>query len=191
MNINELMEMLSNKDAINKLGATAGIESDKVEKLISLGLPTIMKAMDRNTKTNDGAESLMKALKQHEDDDVDDLEKFINKLDKNDGAKMLNHIFSNKNQAVQNNLAQQTGLDTSQVSSMLQQLAPLLIGVLGNQQKKQNLDVNNLSSLMNGALKKSGKGGMMDLAEQFLDADKDGSIVDDVGKMLGGFFKKK
>lgn len=191
MNINELMEMLSNKDAINKLGATAGIESDKVEKLISLGLPTIMKAMDRNAKTNDGAESLMKALKQHEDDDVDDLEKFINKLDKNDGAKMLNHIFSNKNQAVQNNLAQQTGLDTSQVSSMLQQLAPLLIGVLGNQQKKQNLDVNNLSSLMNGALKKSGKGGMMDLAEQFLDADKDGSIVDDVGKMLGGFFKKK
>ena len=191
MNINELMEMLSNKDAINKLGASAGIESDKVEKLISLGLPTIMKAMDRNTKTNDGAESLMKALKQHEDDDVDDLEKFINKLDKNDGAKMLNHIFSNKNQAVQNNLAQQTGLDTSQVSSMLQQLALLLIGVLGNQQKKQNLDVNNLSSLMNGALKKSGKGGMMDLAEQFLDADKDGSIVDDVGKMLGGFFKKK
>lgn len=191
MNINELMEMLSNKDAINKLGASAGIESDKVEKLISLGLPTIMKAMDRNAKTNDGAESLMKALKQHEDDDVDDLEKFINKLDKNDGAKMLNHIFSNKNQAVQNNLAQQTGLDTSQVSSMLQQLAPLLIGVLGNQQKKQNLDVNNLSSLMNGALKKSGKGGMMDLAEQFLDADKDGSIVDDVGKMLGGFFKKK
>ena len=191
MNINELMEMLSNKDAINKLGASAGIESDKVEKLISLGLPTIMKAMDRNAKTNDGAESLMKALKQHEDDDVDDLEKFINKLDKNDGAKMLNHIFSNKNQAVQNNLAQQTGLDTSQVSSMLQQLAPLLLGVLGNQQKKQNLDVNNLSSLMNGALKKSGKGGMMDLAEQFLDADKDGSIVDDVGKMLGGFFKKK
>ena len=191
MNINELMEMLSNKDAINKLGASAGIESDKVEKLIGLGLPTIMKAMDRNAKTNDGAESLMKALKQHEDDDVDDLEKFINKLDKNDGAKMLNHIFSNKNQAVQNNLAQQTGLDTSQVSSMLQQLALLLIGVLGNQQKKQNLDVNNLSSLMNGALKKSGKGGMMDLAEQFLDADKDGSIVDDVGKMLGGFFKKK
>ncbi len=191
MNINDLMEMLNNKDTVNKLGKSAGIEADKVEKLIGLGLPTIMKAMDRNAKASGGAESLMKALKQHEDDDVEDLDKFLNNVDKNDGAKMLNHIFSNKNQTVQNNLAQQTGLETNQVSSMLQQLAPLLIGVLGNQQKQQNIDVNSLSSMMNGALKKSGKGGMMDLAEQFLDADKDGSIVDDVGKMLGGFFKKK
>jgi len=30
----------------------------------------------------------------------------------------------------------------------------------------------------------------MDLAEKFLDSDKDGSIVDDVGKLMGKFFKK-
>jgi len=32
---------------------------------------------------------------------------------------------------------------------------------------------------------------MMDIAAQFLDKDKDGSVVDDIGDMLGGMFGKK
>ncbi|MDW7739102.1 MAG: DUF937 domain-containing protein [Bacillota bacterium] len=114
---------------------------------------------------------------------------FLKNVDTKDGAKMLQHIFSGNNDRVQNNLARQTGMKKDQVSGVLTQLAPLLIGALGQQKKEQKLDESGISGLLNG-LMGQGDSGVMGLVTNMLDKDQDGSIVDDIGGMLGNFFKK-
>jgi hypothetical protein len=88
-------------------------------------------------------------------------------------------------------IAKEAGLGKDEVGGILSQLAPLLMGVMGQQQKQQGVGTSGIASLVTDALGKSAKGGMMDIAAQFLDKDKDGSVVDDIGDMLGGMFGKK
>jgi hypothetical protein len=79
-------------------------------------------------------------------------------------------------------------MDSNQVSSILAQLAPLVMGFLGQQKKQQNLDASGISGLLTNTLGQSGSG-MMNMAAQLL-TDKDGNIMDDVGNLMGKFFKK-
>jgi hypothetical protein len=196
MNIQELiMKQMSNPEVLDQLGKTVGANPEQVQKLAQLGLPTMLEALNRNAGTPEGAQALAGALEQHQDTNVDDLAGFLKNVDTQDGAKILQHVLSGKSDRVQNNLARQTGLDGSQVSGLLQQFAPLLLGLLGNQKKEENLDaagVAGLTSQLTNTLGQSGGGGgLMGIAAQFLDADKDGDIVDDLGKLLGGFLGKK
>ena len=191
MNISSLFGMLMNKETLENLGGSVGANKEQVQKLINLGMPTMMKAMDRNTKTESGAQSLYKALQKHQDDNVEEMARNPDKVDKTDGEKILNHIFEDKNERVQTNLAKQTNLVQNQVSTVLSQLAPLVLGALGQQQKELDVNVSNLSNLMGGAVEQSGSSDVVKMAEQLLDADKDGSILDDVGRMFGKLFKRK
>ncbi|SCZ80103.1 DUF937 domain-containing protein [Acidaminobacter hydrogenoformans] len=191
MNLMELLAgQLNNPDALNKLGQSVGANPEQVNQLAKIGLPTLMKALGQNASTPEGASALAKALEQHEEDDVDDLDGFLGKVDTNDGEKILEHILSGKKQVVQQNLASQTGLQSSQVSGLLTQLAPLLLGALGQQKKQQNLDASGVSNLLNGAMSR-GDSGLMGMASKILDADKDGDIMDDIGNLIGSFMKKR
>jgi len=81
-------------------------------------------------------------------------------------------------------------METGQVDGIMTQLAPLLLGALGQQKKQQRLDSAGIPGLLSGLLEKGGNGGIMGMVTNLLDADDDGSIIDDVGNLLGGFFKK-
>jgi hypothetical protein len=190
MNIMDLISgQLDNQNVLNQLGKSADAEPSQVQQLVKLGLPALVQALGRNASTPAGADSLAKALDQHQEDPVDDIEGFLNQVDTQDGSKILQHTFSGNNERVQQNLAQNTGLATGQVANLLTQLAPLVLGVLGQQKKQQNLDASGVSGLLNSVLGQAGSSGLMDKVKQMLDSDHDGDIMDDVKKLLGGFMK--
>ena len=62
---------------------------------------------------------------------------------------------------------------------MLQMIAPMIAGMLNNQLKASNLQDS------------ADSGSMMSMLTQFLDQNKDGSIVDDIFRIAGDFFGKK
>lgn len=182
---------LNNPDTLSRLGQPAGVETSQVQQLVQLGLPTLLQALGQNAATAEGAEALTGALTQHQDDNVEDIEGFLNNVNTEDGAKMLGHIFADRQQSVNSNLAQQTGLESSQVSGVMAQLAPLVLGALGQQKKEQDLDSTGVAGLLSGLLAQGGGGGgLADIAMSLLDADKDGDVMDDVGDMLSSFLKK-
>lgn len=183
-------DQLTNPDTLRKLGQTVGAQPEQVQKVAQLGLPALLQALGNNAGTSGGAESLAGALDQHKDDDVDDIDGFLNTVNPNDGAKILQHAFAGKNEIVQNNLARQSGLQTGQVSGLMAMLAPLLLGALGNQKKAQNIDASGLSGMLSGVLGQAGNKGLMGMVTNLLDSDKDGDIMDDVGNLLKGFMKK-
>jgi len=195
MDILELLQNLSgNSSALKQLNKKIDAEPAKVEKAVQISIPMLMEALNRNTNNPQGSQSLAKALEQHQDDNVNNLENFLQNVDTEDGSKILQHIFSNKNQAVQNNLSKTTGLKQDQVGSILASLAPMLLGFLGNQKKAQNLDANGISKLTSSLsqnLQSSSGGSLFSLATKLLDSNKDGSIIDDILNMFGKVKKGK
>ncbi|MGI1659724.1 MAG: DUF937 domain-containing protein [Desulfitobacterium sp.] len=91
---------------------------------------------------------------------------------------------------VQNNLAKQTGLEAGQVSGIMTQLAPLLLGALGQQKKQKNLDSSGIAGLLSSLSDQGANSGLMGMVTNLLESDNDGSIVDEVGSLLKGFLKK-
>lgn len=180
---------LEGSDALERLGSSVGASPDQVRALAGEGLPALMQALGRNAGTADGAASLAGALDQHQDDGVDDMAGFLQGVDAEDGAKILGHLFPEGDADVRNGLARSTGLDAGQVAGLLQRLAPLVLGVLGRQKKDLGLDASGISGLLGGFA--GGGGNPLGAAAGLLDADKDGSVLDDVGDLLGGLLGKK
>ncbi len=151
-----LTKQLNDPRALEELGKKAGARPDQAQQLAQNALPALLKTLQQNASTPEGAKSLNKALEDHKDDKVDDIPSFLKNVDTNDGAKMLQHIFGSKNETVQKDLAKKAGMDTNQVSNLLTQLAPLVLGALGNQKKQQGgSDVMNLiGGVLGGIFKK-------------------------------------
>lgn len=193
MDILSILNSLQEKQTVNQLTKSVGGDSDQVQRAVELGLPMLMQAMTKNAQTPQGAASLNKALDQHKEDPLDDVLGFLKGADINDGKKILGHIFNQKTQKVEQNLAAQTGMSENQVEKLLAQLAPVVLGALGKEKNQKGVDASGLASMLpmiTGFLGSGKNNDVLGMAAKLLDADGDGDIMDDVSKMIGGFFKK-
>ncbi|MDD2591869.1 MAG: DUF937 domain-containing protein [Erysipelotrichaceae bacterium] len=185
-----ITQQLSNPKTLSLLGQKINAKPSQVKEAAQLGIPTLLQALTRNTSSQQGARSLAKALDDHQDDNIDDIESFLDHLDPDDAKKMLKHILADKSDRVQTNVAKKTGLQTDQVSNLMTQLAPLLMGALAKQKREEKVDENGLQGLLGGLLNQGGGNDLMGMVSNLLDADDDGNVMDDVGGLLQGFFKK-
>ena len=194
MNLEALLGLLNNQD-LNQLTSQIGGNESDVKGGLTAALPAILGALNRNTQTAEGAESLNKALEKHDGSVLNDISGYLSNPDLADGAGILNHLFGGQTNNVAQAVSQSSGLDTNGSMKMLQMLAPLVLGALGQQKKENNLDAAGLDSLTSMLASNFGSNeqasGMMGLVTNLLDADKDGSIVDDVMGLVGKFFGGK
>jgi hypothetical protein len=103
-----------------------------------------------------------------------------------DGSGILGHLFGGKEQTIAKAVSTKSGMDMSSVMKLLQMAAPVVMGYLGKQTRQQNVnDSNGIESLLGGLLGKNA-GKEQSLVTQLLDADGDGSIVDDLMGMASG-----
>ncbi len=151
--VNLLTKQLNDPKVLEQLGKSVGADPKQTQQLAQVALPALMGALQKNAANPEGAKSLDKALEKHQDDKVEDILGFLKNVDTNDGAKMLQHIFGGQKEAVQTNLAQKAGLQSNQALDLLTQLAPLVLGALGNQKKQgEQSDLTNLISGVIGSL---------------------------------------
>lgn len=170
---------------------------NKTQDVLTMALPVLMAAMKRNAATPQGAEGLLGALNsKHDGSILDNLGGlFGGGLDSNvldDGGKILGHVLSGKQKHVENALSQKSGMDASSVAQILKVAAPILLGVLGKQKRQQNVNSpSGIEGLLGGLLGGNSPKQEQSFLESILDADNDGSMVDDVAGMLLGGNKKK
>lgn len=186
-----LTSQISGK-ALEGLASQLGADSGTTSSAISAALPMIVGALARNASSKDGAASLANALdKDHDGGIMDNLTDFLGSSDNGPGGAILGHVFGNKRTGVEAGLSQMTGLSTGQAGSLLENLAPIVMGQLGRQKKSSGLGIEDLAGLLAGESNtaRSQSGGAMDLLSSLLDQDGDGSMLDDIGGMLGKFLK--
>lgn len=173
--------------------------ADKTSQVVSMALPLLMGAMKRNASTPQGAQGLMGALNsKHDGAILDNLGGFfgggVDESAKIDGLGILGHVLGGSQDNVVGALSQRSGMDSNSVMKILQVIAPIVLGYLGQQKKQQNVTSEAgigdlLGGLMGGGRKQKKQ---QSLIESLLDGDNDGSILDDVaGMVLRGSGKKK
>lgn len=195
-----ILDLLSSdlgKTIISGVSGSTNTEQSKTSSVLTMALPVLMKAMERNASTPEGAQGLMGALEsKHDGSILDNLSSLfgggVDDNVKTDGAKILGHVLGQKQQGVQQVIGQKSGVDAGSVGEILKVAAPILMGVLGKQKKQNNVSSqNDLGSMLGGMLGGGSAKQEQSFLEQVLDADGDGSVVDDVAGMLLGGGKKK
>lgn len=185
------------REMIQGVSRETGQPENKTADLLGMALPVLMGAMKKNASTPQGAQGLMNALSsKHNGSILDDLGGlFAGGVDSSvldDGAGILGHVLGAKQPAVEQALSQKSGMDAGTIANILKIAAPLIMGYLGRQQARSNVsDANDLTSLLGGMLGGQSQGNQS-LITSLLDADGDGSVLDDVaGMVMGGSAKKK
>ena len=192
MNLEALLGLLQGQD-LGQLAEQVGGNEGQVKNGVMAALPAMLTALSKNTGTEKGAQELNNVLeKKHDGSILDNLSGYLSNPDLKDGAGILNHLFGNQTSNVANAVSQSSGLDTNGSMKMLQMLAPILMGMLGQQKKQNNLDaegIGNLTSMLASNFgSEAGASGIMEAVTNLLDANKDGNVMDDIMGMVGKFF---
>lgn len=189
----QLMQQLS-EEGISQIGRQLGADEQKTGSALLAAVPLLVSALANNASKPDGAQALHQALAQDHDGSIlNDVPGFLSNPQTANGAGILGHILGSQQPAVTQGLAHNTGLDGDQVGQLLQIVAPLLMGALGQQQQQQGLDPNGLSAFLGGQQQQVAQQAgpdMISLLNSLLDTDRDGSALDEilgaVGRLLGG-----
>ncbi|WP_431134359.1 DUF937 domain-containing protein [Psychroserpens mesophilus] len=185
------------KTIISGVSGSTGTEQNKTSSVLTMALPVLMKAMERNASTPEGAQGLMGALSsKHDGSILDNLGGLfgggVDQNVKTDGAKILNHVLGQRQTGVQQIIGQKAGIDAGSVGEILKVAAPILMGVLGKQSRQNNVsNPNELTGLLGGLLGGNSTKNEQSFLESILDADGDGSVIDDVAGMVLGSAKNK
>uniref|UniRef100_UPI0040498F02 DUF937 domain-containing protein n=2 Tax=Gelidibacter sp. TaxID=2018083 RepID=UPI0040498F02 len=182
---------------VNGVAGQTNQPTNKTQEVLTMALPVLMEAMRRNASNPQGAEKLLGAINsKHDGSILDNLGGLFNGgVDANvieDGGKILGHVLGNKQQSVETAISQKSGLDAGSIAQILKVAAPILMGMLGNQAKEKQVNSpSGLEDLLGGLVKGNSPKQERSFLESILDADGDGSVIDDVAGMVLGGNKKK
>jgi hypothetical protein len=192
----DLLNSDMGKQLIGGASAQSGQSADKTSSVLNMALPFLLGAMKKNSATPDGAAGLLGALNgKHDGSILDNLGGlFDGGVDDNvqqDGAGILGHILGGSQPKIENAISQKSGMDAGSVAQILKVAAPILMGLIGKQTRQNNVsDSGGLGDLL-GGLMGGGQQQEQSFLESLLDADGDGSVIDDVAGMVMGGDKKK
>lgn len=207
MDLLDLVKSQLSDQLIDGLSSQVGIGNrEQTQNATLAAATTLINALSRNAATQDGASALSGALnRDHDGSILNDLAGMLLNQGQNNnantqssmlnGAGILKHVLGGKQNDVIGLIAKMAGLDQNASASILTKIAPLVMGVLGQQQRQQSLDPSGLADLLSQNKRTiQQKDTSMGIFEKILDQDGDGSIADDAAnigmKLLGGLFKK-
>ncbi len=167
--------------AVGQLAKQFGLNSGQTNSALAQLIPALAGGLKNNVNQG-GLGSLLSALnKGNHSQYLDDPNGLSSQGTVNDGNSILGHLLGSKDvsRKVAASAASQTGIDPSILKKMLPIVATMVMGSLG----KQSSTGGALASLLGGG--QSQGSGAANLLTSFLDADGDGSMVDDLlGKLL-------
>jgi len=169
-----------------------GISETTANTAIQMAIPLILAALARNASQPQEAQSLHQAISNDHDGSIfDNLMGYLGNPQSANGTGILGHVFGSQQPAIENNLAQATGMDQSSAAGVLATVAPLVMGSLGQAQQQNGLDASGLSNLLNSQQDEAQANapGAMGMLSSMLDQNKDGNTMDDLSRMAANFFK--
>ncbi|QCX39527.1 DUF937 domain-containing protein [Aureibaculum algae] len=198
-NLLDLLNSDLGKTLINGASQQLGQDKAKTTSALSAALPLILGAMKNNAKTPEGASGLLSALNndKHSGGILDNLGSILGGggIDDDvlsDGAGILGHVFGGKEQNVAGAVSKSSGLDMGSAMQILKVAAPFIMGALGKQSRQQGVtSTSGLGDLLGGMLGGDDNPEEQSMITRLLDADGDGSVIDDVAGMILGSGSKK
>ena len=189
-------------DVIKQLSQQTGAAPEQTMTAAQGIFSTLLSGLANNTATQGGAENLLSALdRDHDGSILNDVMGLVTGAAQGNaaanGAGILGHILGGQQQDAAQMLSQTTGVNQSGIMDMMIKLAPMVMGVLGQQNQQQGgLNPSALSGLLGNAVQSQSSNPLMQMATRFLDKNGDGNAVDDIvgmvgSRLLGSMFGRK
>ena len=179
--------------AVRQIAQRMGVSESTAEHAVRLAVPLLVAALARNAAQPQGAQALQQAVaRDHDGSVLENLPAILGDPQTANGAGILGHVFGGQRGSVESNLAQATGLDPAAAGSLLEMVAPLVMGAVGRDQRQNGLDAGGLAEYLGTQQQQQAQASspdVMGMLSTMLDANKDGNVVDDIGRMAGDFFK--
>jgi hypothetical protein len=184
MSMNLLDALLNARggSAVNDLGQNFGLDRNQTESALAQLLPALSSGLKRNVSSESGLQSLLSALSgtRHQMY-LDDPATLGSPDTVRDGNGILGHLLGSKDvsRRVAQRASEKTGIGTEILKKMLPVVASMVMGSLSKQTSASNFQQ---------AATREPAGGLLGMLSPFLDADKDGSVADDLLGMAGKLF---
>ena len=174
--IDELMQELP----ISDIAAKLGVDEATASKAVNQALPALFGGLQANAQDPAGAESIAKAVQQHDPKLVEGGVK-LDEVDEADGQKIVGHVFGAQKQDVVAALGKTQGPGGGDlIQKLLPILAPIVLSYLAKQFR-----------VPGGGAQQPG-GGLGDVLGDLLGGGgRGGGIGDVLGDLLGGAGKGK
>lgn len=179
-------------DSLQKMSSALGTDNATTSNAVNAALPLLVAALAKNSASPEGATALAGALdRDHDGSALNDLSSLLDQAPGGMGQKILGHILGGRQSTIAQSLGASTGMDSGKATALLAMLAPLVLAYLGRAKREQGLDAGGLGSVLGSeragmAARAGSPGGLMSM----LDRDGDGSVVDDVGGLVGKMFRR-
>lgn len=201
MDLMDLMKGQLTPEILAQLGQQTGAAPAETATAAEGVLSTLLGGLAKNAQTPQGATGILGALdRDHDGSILNDIMGMVTgavsgNSSASNGAGILGHILGGQQQGAAQVVSQASGVSQSGVMDMMIKLAPMVMGVLGQQKQQQGLDASGLAGLLGGSVQNASGNPLMKMATQFLDKDGDGNVMDDLmgmvgSKLMGGLFKR-
>jgi len=121
---------------IDQIASQLGVDHSEARRAVQEGGATILTGLKANAQTPEGAASLERALGRH-GNEVSGGAIDLNAVDTADGQKILGHIFGGQENEVARKLSDEPKTAGIDFGKLLPMLAPIILGLIANQQKGQ------------------------------------------------------
>jgi hypothetical protein len=213
MNMMDMILSAAGGQAPQQIGQQLGLNPQQAQGAIAALLPAISSALKHNTSSPQGLAGLLGALQKGQHDQYLENPAQLGQPERiTEGNAILGHLFGSKDvsRAVASRAAEQTGVGADVLKKMLPMVAMMAMGSLGKQTRQPSMASGIAGLAVNKMMGGGVKGGIasavigsllggqkrqtrqaqqahqqgMGLIGNMLDADGDGSTMDDILGML-------
>ncbi|MBE6878177.1 MAG: DUF937 domain-containing protein [Ruminococcaceae bacterium] len=133
-----LMKSLLSDDSVKSLSKKTGSSKNEVTDVLTAALPMLIKGAGQQAEDESTAESFLNALTKHAENDTSDMDSFMDNVDMADGAKILAHLLGSDTESTTKKVSKKSGTSNDNTAQILTAAAPLLMSVLGQENKKSS-----------------------------------------------------
>jgi len=177
--------------ATKQIASRLGVSEGTANMAVQVAVPLLLAALARNSSQPEGAQALHQAVaSDHDGSILDNLTSYLGNPEAANGSGILGHVLGGERGVVENNLAQATGLDQASAGSLMELVAPLVMGGVGRTQQQNGLDTSGLAQFLGGQQEQQAAApGMLGMLSSLLDSNQDGNVSDDLTRIAGNFLK--
>ena len=180
--MSSLLDLIASQlddQSLGQLSNQLGTSRDSITSAIGAALPMLLGGLERNARTQAGAEALQSALnRDHDGSLLNDLSGFFSQRPTESDARMVEHILGPRRQVAERSLGRASGLNQETIGGLLENLAPIVMGVLGQRSRSDGLDAGQLASSLGSEARdiSDREPATMGMVNQLLDSDGDGDV---------------
>lgn len=192
MNLIDLITGSTGEKITSQIEEKYGIDKGQIMALLATATPFVISALQKKSEQPSEAEALNNALdRDHDGSILNNPQQLFERQE--EGSSILNHIFGDKKENVENQLSATTGISMEKLVPILSALAPIIMGFIGKQKQSQGVNSGGITDLL-GSLISGKENPLQSILGNILgNTQKDNSgnaITDILGKVLGNNEKK-